>query len=126
MENRATITIDAVTLTAFPHRQEDARRGVDILSELQENLQNKGDDPEYRRVVFAGDQSQGFRVVTERDVRLAGVFPRSSSTRYHYEGKTIPNLFSIKKDTLVVAPNSDIAMQWENELRALGYDIRRI
>jgi len=126
---RATITIDTIAQALFPQEGTPTRRYVDILAELQEHLQNEGDDPRYARVVFAVDGNNRFGEFTESHISLEGVFPRCLAVRYEYgaDNVVVKNLFSANvRDTLVVVDSEAMAQLWERELRALEYEIRRM
>ncbi len=127
---RATITIDSLANLLFLQDREKARGYLDILENLQRNLQDKGDDPRYARVVFAADGEKQYVQFLDTDIRLEGVFPRVSAVRYDYcpsDELIIRNNFdTIVRDTLVVANNQKIADFWTNELSSLRYQIRKI
>ncbi len=126
---RATIAIDELARAYFPVKREQSRRQADILAELQERLQDKGDDPRYGRVIFAVEDEERFVEVDVNGVRLAGVFPRISCVSYLY-GNNNQGLRNIMKtnidDTLVVADTEELAKRWEFELKSLKYTVKRI
>lgn len=125
---RATITVDCLAEDFFSHQESSRRRDVDILAELQEHLQYKGDDPRYSRVIFALTNSAYFFEITEETVSLAGVFPRISRARYNYgaDNRGLRNAISIGRDTLVVVDHEPVAELWETELKSLEYEVRRL
>ena len=128
---RATITLDNLCRELFHLGGGDRRpRGyLTILDELQRNLQDKGDDPRYGRVVFASDGQDKYVELTDRDINLAGVFPRVTAVRYSYgkDNSVIRNSFSVNiRDTLIVVDSEKMAKMWEKELTSLDYQIRRL
>lgn len=126
---RATITINTIANDLFPQATAKVRGYPDILEELQRHLQDKGDDPRYVRVVFAVDGQDKFVEITEKNIYLAGVFPRVLGVRYEYgqDNRGLRNVFSANVgDTLIVANNKNVAIKWEIELVSLGYPIRKI
>lgn len=52
---RAAITVDDIANELFPHSEDRVKGYLDILERLQMDLQDKGDDPGYARVIFAVD-----------------------------------------------------------------------
>lgn len=125
----ATITVDLIANDYFGLSGQKMRRQADILAELQEHLQDKGDDPRYSRIIFAVEKRPDFIEVDERHAELAGVFPRFLYVRYNYgaENYGLRNVMSaIVRDTLVIANSEPMARLWETELRSLEYQIRRL
>lgn len=126
---RATITTNEIAKELFPKLGDDIKGYLDILERLQTDLQDRGDDPRYGRVIFAVDGQDKYVDITDRDIHLAGVFPRVSSVRYDY-GQNDHGLrsgLSVNiRDTLVVVDNENMAGRWETELGQLDYSLRRI
>ncbi len=126
----ATITIDSLANLLFVKEREKARGYLDILENLQRNLQDKGDDPRYSRIIFAADLEKQYVQILDTNIRLEGVFPRVSAVRCDYGSSDqliIRNDFStIVRDTLVVANNQNMANFWIKELTSLEYEIRKI
>ena len=126
---RATITVDQLAQQYFVPSGQPTRRQVDILAELQEHLQAKGDDPRYSRVIFAVENQKDFVETDEGHAELAGVFPRFLHVRYNYgtENRGLRNVMGTNiRDTLVVADTEAVAKLWESELKTLEYQVRRI
>ena len=126
---RASITVDDLAIHYFLPQGAKARRQADSVAELQEKLQNRGDDPRYVRIIFAVARKEKFVEVFDRDVTLAGVFSRILCVRYeygyNYEGLRSTMRANIR-DTLVVVNNEEMAQVWQKELGSLGYQMRRI
>lgn len=127
----ATITIDKIAEEFFPKLAEKTKGYLEILEKLQRNLRGKGNDPRYQRVVFAVEGQDKYLIINEGDISLAGVFPRVSGRRYECHSKSIESLFAQRfvekeKSVLVVANNQKIALQWEEALSSLGYELKQI
>ena len=117
----------------FPRAESDLadlKGPAAVLEDLRAYLQatRKDEDPRYERVVFAGYEQQGFKIINGSQVRFEGAFPIVMNPGVcTYEGQTIPNIFgSIQKETLVVARSMEIAERWTQELTQLGYTVKRI
>ena len=122
----ATITIDKIAEEFFPKLGEETKGYLDILERLQRNLQDKGDDPRYQRVVFTAEGQDKYVEIKDRDISLAGVFPRVTGTRYEYHPESIASLFAKSEEgVLVVANNQKIAQQWEDILSSFYYKLNR-
>lgn len=126
----ATITIDNIAQALYPKEGQPVRRYADILAELQEHLQNKGDDPTYSRVIFTVETEPRFVEIDWRHVSLNGVFPRYLAVRYEYTANkkvTIKNIMlTYICNTLIVADTEKIALVWEGTLGSIEYLMRRI
>lgn len=126
---RATITVDDIANELFPHSEDRVKGYLDILERLQRDLQDKGDDPGYARVIFAVDGQDKYVEITDRDIRLEGVFPRVSAVRYFFgqNNQGLRDGLSVNiRDTLVVVDNEEMAGLWGRELTQLNYSVRRI
>ena len=126
---RATITVNALAKAYFPDNLIIDRREADVIAELQEVLQNEGDDPRYTRAVFAVEGKDRFAEINEGSVILAGIFPRHSHIYYPYGSGYVglKNVLSKNnRDTLVVVDTENMAKMWDSELKGIGYKTRRI
>ncbi len=129
---KAAITIDrlAEKWSISPDLSTMDRGFPEVIAELQEHLQRKGDEPGYGRVIFAIDGRDRYIELFDDDIKLVGVFTIISNgwrIPYGKDNEGIKKHLSDEiRDTLIVANNEAIAKVWETELKLLAYSTRRI
>ncbi len=96
---------------------------LSLIDSLQQNLQERGYDPCYERLIFSAEGYKQYLEIRRNDVFWAGVFPRVSGTR-HDKGHMERFKQLLPLDTLVVIDTLKEFDVWDKGLKANGYSIK--